>query len=128
MTANKQKEKVDDDTDGEKKEQPMAHAAAVSSIVGDPSLTAHAPDGLKEDLEWRAKLESVTGPASQDAIQPAERVGPLWDMYRKAISEGFEVCRLKWMHCQEWMNSSQNINLFAIIETPFVHAMHVHCM
>lgn len=117
---------MDNDTDEEKKKKSEVDAAAVSSAVGDPSLTAHAPDGLKEDLEWRRKLESATGPASQDAIPPAERVGPLWDIYRKAVSEGFEVCRLKSMYCRELMNSSHDIST-CLVEISSVHAMDVHC-
>lgn len=61
------------------------------SAVGDPSLTAHAASALTEDLKWRETMESATGPASQDAKAPEDREGPLWDLYRKAVSEGFEV-------------------------------------
>ncbi|CAM9618146.1 unnamed protein product [Scytosiphon promiscuus] len=61
------------------------------SAVGDPTLTAHAEGALTEDLKWRETMESATGPASQDAKAPEDREGPLWDLYRKAVSEGFEV-------------------------------------
>lgn len=79
-----EKAKLDTETE---REQP---ADGASAIV-DPSLTAHAASCLKEDLEWRRTLESVTGPASQDSKPPVDREGPLWDVYRKAVSEGFEV-------------------------------------
>lgn len=61
------------------------------SAVGDPTLTAHAASALTEDLKWRETMESATGPASQDAIAPEDRKGPLWDVYRTAVAEGFEV-------------------------------------
>ncbi|CAM9842275.1 unnamed protein product [Ectocarpus sp. 12 AP-2014] len=61
------------------------------SAVGDPTLTAHAASALTEDLKWRETMESATGPASQDAIAPEDREGPLWDVYRAAVAEGFEV-------------------------------------
>lgn len=61
------------------------------SAVGNPALTAHAASALTEDLEWRKTMESATGQASQDAKAPEDREGPLWDLYRKAVSEGFEV-------------------------------------
>lgn len=85
-----EKAKLDGETE---KEQP-AHGGVVAggaSAVGDPFLTAHAVSCLKEDLEWRKKMESVAGPACQDSKPPADREGPLWDMYRKAVSEGLEV-------------------------------------
>lgn len=63
----------------------------LASAVGDPSLTAHPESALTEDLQWRSKMEGVTGPASQDAKKPEDREGPLWELYRKAVSEGFEV-------------------------------------
>lgn len=65
--------------------------AGEPSAVGDPSLTAHSEDALEEDLKWRENLEGVTGPASQDAKDPGDREGPLWDLYRRAVAEGFEV-------------------------------------
>lgn len=61
------------------------------SAVGDPALTAHPASLLTEDLKWRETMESSTGPASQDTKTPEDREGPLWDLYRKAVSEGFEV-------------------------------------
>lgn len=61
------------------------------SAVGDPSLTGHAPSALREDLAWRAKMESITGGVSQDDKAPEDRAGPLWDLYRKIVAEGFEV-------------------------------------
>lgn len=61
------------------------------SAVGDPTLTAHGASALEEDLKWRETLEGATGPASQDAKEPGDREGPLWDLYRKAVAEGFEV-------------------------------------
>lgn len=61
------------------------------SAVGDPALTAHAASALTEDLKWRETMESATGPASQDVKAPEDREGPLWDLYRKAVAEGFEV-------------------------------------
>lgn len=69
-------------TEGEEEEK---------SAVGDPALTAHAASALEEDLKWRETMESATGPASQDAKGPEDREGPLWDLYRKAVAEGFEV-------------------------------------
>lgn len=65
--------------------------AKEESAVGDPTLTAHAASALEEDLKWRETMESATGPASQDAKEPEDREGPLWDLYRKAVAEGFEV-------------------------------------
>ncbi|CAM9816863.1 unnamed protein product [Hapterophycus canaliculatus] len=61
------------------------------SAVGDATLTAHAAAALTEDLKWRETMEGATGPASQDTKAPGDREGPLWDLYRKAVSEGFEV-------------------------------------
>lgn len=61
------------------------------SAVGDPTLTAHAASALTEDLKWRETMESATGPASQDAKAPEDREGPLWDLYRTAVAQGFEV-------------------------------------
>lgn len=68
-----------------------AVASELTSVVGDPLLTAHPESALKEDLKWREKMEGVTGPAFQDAKAPEDRDGPLWDLYREAVSEGFEV-------------------------------------
>lgn len=61
------------------------------SAVGDPSLTGHSALALTEDLTWRQAMESATGSASQDAKAPEDREGPLWDLYRRAVLEGFEV-------------------------------------
>eukprot|EP00752_Nemacystus_decipiens_P003206 g2967.t1 len=80
---------------GEEEEEAAADAAGgeekEESAVGDPTLTAHAASALEEDLKWRETMESATGPASQDAKEPGDREGPLWDLYRKAVAEGFEV-------------------------------------
>lgn len=76
---------------GSTADSSRAISSDVASIVGDPSLTAHPESALTEDLEWRRKMEGVTGPASQDAKDPVDREGPLWELYRKAVSEGFEV-------------------------------------
>lgn len=70
---------------------PPGGAEEEESAVGDPTLTAHAASALEEDLNWREALESATGPASQDTKAPEDREGPLWDLYRKAVAEGFEV-------------------------------------
>lgn len=80
------KEAVPDVGDnGDEKTVPAA------SAVGDPSLTGHAASALEEDLEWRKRMEGVTGPSSQDDRAPDLRTGPLWDLYRRAVSEGFVV-------------------------------------
>ena len=63
----------------------------VASVIEDPELMAHPASALEEDLEWRKVMESVTGPAAQDSKNPEERKGALWDLYRKAVAEGFEV-------------------------------------
>lgn len=65
--------------------------SAGSSAVGDPALTGHPAAALTEDLKWREQMESVTGPAAQDVKDPTDREGPLWDLYRRAVAEGFEV-------------------------------------
>lgn len=65
--------------------------AEFASLTGDPKLTAHPASALSEDLKWREELESVTGPATEDAKSPEERKGPLWDLYRRAVADGFEV-------------------------------------
>eukprot|EP00903_Cladosiphon_okamuranus_P015018 g13896.t1 len=81
--------------DGEAEPSEKAEVAGAQgeeeSAVGDPTLTAHAASALEEDLKWREMMESATGPASQDAKAPEDREGPLWDLYRKAVAEGFEV-------------------------------------
>ncbi len=61
------------------------------SAVGDPTITAHAASALTEDLKWRETMEDASGPASQDAKAPEDREGPLWDLYRTAVAQGFEV-------------------------------------
>lgn len=82
---------------GDGKAEPSEKAEASGregeeeSAVGDPTLTAHAACALEEDLKWRETMESATGPASQDAKAPEDREGSLWDLYRKAVAEGFEV-------------------------------------
>lgn len=87
-TGDGKRDKTADDDDDDDDEQEDEEEA---SAIGDPSLTAHAAGNLAEDLTWRKRLESVTGPAYQDSKSPSEREGPLWEMYRKAVSEGFEV-------------------------------------
>lgn len=79
------------DGDGEPSGKAAAGEEKEESAVGDPTLTAHAASALEEDLKWRETMESATGPASQDAKAPEDREGPLWDLYRKAVAEGFEV-------------------------------------
>lgn len=77
--------------DGDGKAAAAGGEEEEESAVGDPTLTAHAVSALTEDLKWREILEDATGSASQDAKAPEDREGPLWDLYRKAVAEGFEV-------------------------------------
>ena len=46
---------------------------------------------LSEDMQWRQQLVDVCGPPSNDALDAADRQGPLWDLYRSLIGEGWKV-------------------------------------
>ncbi|CAM9183547.1 unnamed protein product [Discosporangium mesarthrocarpum] len=54
-------------------------------------ITAHPAEALVEDLAWREQLTPATGPASQDAIPPGERTGPLWDVFRQLVDGAYTV-------------------------------------
>ena len=44
---------------------------------------------LEEDGAWRERHAAATGPRSNDALPPLHRTGPLWDAYRRCISDGW---------------------------------------
>jgi hypothetical protein len=46
---------------------------------------------LVEDFAWRRVHASAAGPAAQEAVPPASRVGPLWDAYRSLLAAGLRV-------------------------------------
>ncbi|KXZ54955.1 hypothetical protein GPECTOR_3g123 [Gonium pectorale] len=46
---------------------------------------------VTEDKEWRASHDHAAGPITQDAVPPAEREGPLWDLYRKLQADGWSL-------------------------------------
>ncbi|CAM9558838.1 unnamed protein product, partial [Phaeothamnion confervicola] len=46
---------------------------------------------LREDMDWRALLADACGPPQVDSLPPAKRSGPLWDLYRRLRSAGWEV-------------------------------------
>ncbi|GIM06259.1 hypothetical protein Vretimale_10615 [Volvox reticuliferus] len=46
---------------------------------------------VTEDKDWRASHDGVAGSVEQDAVQPKDRAGPLWDMYRKLLADGWTL-------------------------------------
>ncbi|GLC33935.1 hypothetical protein PLESTB_000819800 [Pleodorina starrii] len=46
---------------------------------------------VTEDKDWRSSHDNVAGSLEQDAVQPNDRSGPLWDLYRKLASEGWSL-------------------------------------
>lgn len=44
---------------------------------------------FEEDYEWRSLHNQQAGPARQESAPPAERVGALWDAYRRLVKEGW---------------------------------------
>ena len=46
---------------------------------------------LVEDLEWRASLAAGAGPLGQEGLAPGDRVGPVWDVYRRLVADGWPV-------------------------------------
>lgn len=46
---------------------------------------------LVEDLEWRASLAAGAGPVGQEGLAPGDREGPVWDVYRRLVAEGWPV-------------------------------------
>jgi hydroxymethylpyrimidine pyrophosphatase-like HAD family hydrolase len=61
---------------------PAADAIVVEGggrIFFPGALPTVAP--LQEDLRWRAVHAATAGPAGQDAVPPAQRVGSLWQLF-----------------------------------------------
>lgn len=53
------------------------------------SVPTAAP--MEPDVEWRATLNDVIGPAANEALPPTERQGELWDWLRSMTTDGFSV-------------------------------------
>ncbi len=51
----------------------------------------NAAVALVEDLEWRG-VHQQAGPGSQDdKVEPLQRQGPLWDLYRKLHQQRWKL-------------------------------------
>ncbi|EFJ50453.1 hypothetical protein VOLCADRAFT_103907 [Volvox carteri f. nagariensis] len=44
---------------------------------------------ITEDAEWRSSHDQVVGSVEQDAVQPKDRTGSLWELYRRLLAEGW---------------------------------------
>jgi hypothetical protein len=71
---------------------PSAEAIAAAEASTNGYATAPDRSTMTEDLQWRSSLEDVCGCAdSNDKCDAAQRVGPLWDLCRDLVSEGWHV-------------------------------------
>jgi hypothetical protein len=71
---------------------PSAEAIAAAEASTNGYATAPDRSTMTEDLQWRSSLQDVCGSAdSNDKCDAAQRVGPLWDLCRDLVSEGWHV-------------------------------------